>query len=1314
MARDRRSRCLEWLTGLVSGRIGGNVNLDGCLILQMLEDLGLPLSYASVDFEQPAASMGWGWQMPFYQRIEELDGGDTLLWSDGAGSFEKWRREAGGYVPAFPNNYIQAVRWEEGTCELTFPDQAVSRFDIQANGGRLLSQVDRNGNTVRYEYEPGPDGRLARVVDAWGRSLAYVHRDDGQPGSIEDHRGGVSITRFEYYAGGSTNGRLRAVVSPGGERVEFIYDSNGRLHQVKRAREGYPEGVIDLQVTYYADGRVQTEDFHVVPGQETGQRRNTYSYDFAARQTTVVARDYTAQLPEERTVVATYDQNYQLTSLRDPKGNLTSFEHGDPRNPYLVTRVVDPILAVTEYEYNAQGNRILVRDALQNVTTVRFAEDLFGATTPSMHRNLPFEVHRPPVTVLEQGVEVRRQFPPVRFSYDDRGNLEALVDPRGSAVHFERGADGQVTAVTDRLGHTTAFAYNERGNLQSVTTPGTPGEALPLTTRFEYHPEHFDRLLRTVDPGGNTQGFEFDADERLVKRTDPRGQALRMSYRDGQLGSMLAPPNHGSANQERLTEYRYDLAGRLEEILADVDRFQEGQQRVRYRYDGFDQLRALSRTMNGVPKTTRYDYDALGRPTDNTDPLGRVSHTAYAPYCKEYTHTSARGVANTFHFDPLCRPAESRNSEGGTTFRHDEWGRLVQVTQPGGTAAFYGRGRRGQARYGDGQDRPETRTYEYDELDRLVQATFPDGKSIRYAHDGEGNLIAVTDVHGRTTEYTYLADNRLGTVAQEGQVFRYEYGPDGRLKTLPYPSSTEVRAAYTWDAAGNLEMLHYKRGGVTLHKMEYLYDPSGNRSHFIDTPLDQSQRAVFEYRYDRLNRLTAVYKDQHLVSAYGFDESDNRAWMDKWLDGALRHHEYHYDAADQILDVQREGQSLFAFQHDADGNMLEKKEFDPTTALLKRTDGYTWNPTGRLTTIQVEQTGQSPQTTKNQYDAGQIRKRRIGPDGARTDYYYSGLPALSESTTAGADTSQVSYLVGHQVLGHGSGERSDWFITDTLGSVREIINMGGEILGRYAYDEFGSAAQVQGIPSLQNSQYVGGYGVRADEATTLHYMRHRWYDNQAGRFLSADPVLSANLYIYAGQNPTGRVDPNGTDWRDTARDAIRWFFGADITPLYGPNSTQARDFRDSPGINALRNAYYLKGGSVTNFGVPFKPWRYYGPHNAENFTQQYVGGFDCEMLNNHNGRVTINVYDRKTANSLFLHILGDFGDWEAGYLGSGLMRSQSQQYTWTEPVPTSYVLVPSEPIDQVVDQLRDTGSRIWREIQNPSGDPDKSTIPFPW
>jgi len=68
---------------------------------------------------------------------------------------------------------------------------------------------------------------------------------------------------------------------------------------------------------------------------------------------------------------------------------------------------------------------------------------------------------------------------------------------------------------------------------------------------------------------------------------------------------------------------------------------------------------------------------------------------------------------------------------------------------------------------------------------------------------------------------------------------------------------------------------------------------------------------------------------------------------------------------------------------------------------------------------------------------------------------------------------------------------------------------------------------------VQPFAYVGQHGV-IQEASGLLFMRARYYDTNAGRFLTRDPVrLSAtstqgpNAYLYVGNRPIDAVDPEG-------------------------------------------------------------------------------------------------------------------------------------------------------------------------------------------
>ena len=142
----------------------------------------------------------------------------------------------------------------------------------------------------------------------------------------------------------------------------------------------------------------------------------------------------------------------------------------------------------------------------------------------------------------------------------------------------------------------------------------------------------------------------------------------------------------------------------------------------------------------------------------------------------------------------------------------------------------------------------------------------------------------------------------------------------------------------------------------------------------------------------------------------------------------------------------------------------------------------------------------------------------------------TGLPQVVEELS-GAGVVDRTYTYGLQRISENQVISNvltpSFYETDGEGSVRQLTNAAGAVTDSYEYDAFGNKVASTGT-TPNNYLYRGE---QYDPDLNLYYLRARYYNQFAGRFLNVDPLASAGerRYEYANADPVNGIDPSGDE-----------------------------------------------------------------------------------------------------------------------------------------------------------------------------------------
>jgi RHS repeat-associated protein len=146
---------------------------------------------------------------------------------------------------------------------------------------------------------------------------------------------------------------------------------------------------------------------------------------------------------------------------------------------------------------------------------------------------------------------------------------------------------------------------------------------------------------------------------------------------------------------------------------------------------------------------------------------------------------------------------------------------------------------------------------------------------------------------------------------------------------------------------------------------------------------------------------------------------------------------------------------------------------------------------------------------------------------------YDGANPYDDFTVTPATTTLATrYLYGtgiDQIFARYDGSNVDWYLTDRLGSVVDIVRASNGNSHTTTYDSFGQILSENG--SLVSGDRFKYTAREWDGGIGQYFYRARYYSPSVGRFESEDPIGfwagDTNLNRYVFNSPSNDTDPSG-------------------------------------------------------------------------------------------------------------------------------------------------------------------------------------------
>ena len=909
-----------------------------------LPGIGLPLDvtfyYNTVISKNDLGfGVGWSWSMNIYYEYDPGNPANIVIHR--GHERRDWFKFISGtfHAPALITDTL--YEYTPGKYILQQSNGTKYYFDDAVN--KQVSKVtDLNGNNILFTYS---SGKIASISNSAGFSLTFtwtgIHltkiADNSTPAprewnytyggpldnltKVEDPEGYLTTYTYQAY-------RLSTITDANGNTTEVNYDlGNNHVTNID-----WPLSMRGMYF-FHDSALKQTRLMDLI----VGSTRNTiYQYDNDNRliketnpmggikEYTYDANDYLASEkdPKGNTRLYTYDSKGRTLTKKDPLDQIETYTYDGGCGCGKPKTYTDKKGNVTQYQYDANGNKILTTypDGKTEQYTYHANGLLATHTDPNGHITQYTYNGSGYLTLVTLPIGA------ITMTYDSRGNMLTQTDPLGHTTTYTYDKLNRRLTATDALGHTTTMTYDGVGNLQTITDANgkltqyqydalnrmtqyqkplgtntytydgvgnmtSMTNPLGKTTNNTY--DALNRLKTETDPAGNLTSYSYDPNGNVLTKTQPNGEVI--SYAFDALDRMISRSYTGNTenysydandnlvagnNNQISLSYTYDTRDRL--MTKTIDTWGKT---ITYTYDNTGNVAIMKDADNG---TTNYTYDAMDRLTNLQNPFAETTTFNYDLAGRKTKTTHANGSYADYTYDNANRLLSLQNKKSGGsiissfTYTMDNVGNRTTMT-----------------------DNTGINNYSYDNIYQLTSAQYSDGHQDDFSYDNWGNRKQWTHDLTQVTDFTHDVVDRMKKVGTDSIV----YDANGNMTQIIKGTDT---TRYNYDGANHITGVVFPTGKT----IQMVYGPDQLRYVLSDTNNLQTR-----FVYDGINAIMELDNSNTTTARLTATQE-----MNEWISSRKGSNRYflHKDGSNSVTEITDELQSVRKiYRYDAYGRSVK-------------------------------------------------------------------------------------------------------------------------------------------------------------------------------------------------------------------------------------------------------------------------------------------------------------------------------------------------------------------------------------------------------